>query len=102
MVLTTQHCPCGAYVLATFRNSTLVEITLNHFHRRPCHGQVEHLDTEHYWQSDIPTALADRRNPGADLKRDGVLRYRDPDEPPPQRQRQRRSTWHRTERLARR
>lgn len=83
MELTTQHCPCGAYVMAVFHNGTLREVTLNHYTRAGCTGQTEHLDPGHYWEPDIPTALADRREPGADLRRDHIMKYRDPSEPEP-------------------
>lgn len=100
MVLTTQHCPCGAYLLATFHNGSLATVTLNHYHRRPCHGQTDQLDPNHYWEPVIPTALADRRTPGADLSRDHMLKYDDPLEGvPTRRQRTRKKPDHR---LARR
>lgn len=88
MVLTTRHCPCGAYVLAVFHNQTLVEVTLIHFTRARCHGQTEPLDPNHYWEPEIPTALADRRAPDADLGRDPIMRWRDPRDPAPPRRRE--------------
>lgn len=100
MVLNTQHCPCGAYVMATFHNGRLTSVALRHFTRHRCHGQIEPLNPDHYWEPHIPTALADRRDPGVDLGKDQIMKWRDPDEPAPVRRR--RPARHRQERLARR
>jgi len=97
--LTTRHCPCGAYLYATFHKQTLTRIELHHFTRAGCHGQTETLDINHYWEPDIPTALADRRAPDADLGRDQIMKWRDPLDPAPPR---RHLTKSRREHLARR